>query len=237
MIKQKKHTIKKHEIHAISKIKKREHHHIIHKLHKKHKISYKTLFYMKEYGPKSHVSTVIIRESIKMLILASVISSIGGLHIKNVETTLVRALPLLIMLPALTGMIGGFGTVASSKFTTMLFTGKIRSKWWKSRDFIEVVHTMFAVAFLSSIYMSLFAYFVAVTKGFAFSWVLVAKTLLLAMIATMSLTMIVLLVSVVFGVWIYKKHEDPNNFLIPIATSVADFFSMFILAFLAVAFF
>ncbi len=236
-MKTRKHTITKREIHAISKIARHKHHHIMHRIHKKHKISYKTIFYMKEYGPNSHVASVIIKESIKILIFASIISSIGGFQVKNVESTLITFLPLLILLPALTDMIGDFGCVASSKFTTLLFLGKVKGSWLKCSEVREIIHTMFAVALISSIYIGSLAYVIAMSKGFAFSPMLLSKTVLLAMAATLSLTGIILLISVACGTYIYRHREDPNNFLIPMTTSLADICSMFMLAFLATTMF
>ena len=225
------------DIHAISKLKRHKHHHLVHRLHKKHRLSYKTLFYMKEYGPKSHVATVIIKESIKIMILASIISSVGGFQLKNIESTLVNFLPLLILLPALNDMIGDFGTVASSKFTTLLFLGKVRKSWWGTPEVREIIKTMFAVAMISAVYIGILAYVIAVGKGFAFSTTMLAKTVLLSLVATAALTGIVVFISIICGIWVYKRKEDPNNFLIPITTSLADVCSMFVLAYLAIALF
>ena len=52
------------------------------------------------------------------------------------------------------------------------------------------------------------------------------KILLLSVISVMVLLSIIVIISVVLGIRIYKKGEDPNNFLVPITTSVADFGSM-----------
>ncbi|HLC67837.1 MAG TPA: magnesium transporter [archaeon] len=231
------HTITKRDIKALAKLKRHKHHHLVHKIHKKHRISYKTLFYMKEYGPKSHVATVIIKESIKILILASVISSAGGFQMKNIESTLIQFLPLLILLPALNDMIGDFGTVASSKFTTLLFLGKVKKSWWGTPEVREIIKTMLAVAAISAVYIGALAYVIAVGKGFAFSTVMLAKTVMLSLLATATLTGIVLIISIVCGIWVYKRKEDPNNFLIPITTSLADVCSMFVLAYLAMLLF
>ena len=43
--------------------------------------------------------------------------------------------------------------------------------------------------------------------------------------------------SIIAGLHFYRKGEDPNNFLIPITTSIADLSNMFILSILVVLFF
>ncbi|MFH1294798.1 MAG: hypothetical protein ABIH90_02555, partial [Candidatus Aenigmatarchaeota archaeon] len=62
----------------IRRLKRKQYHPIIHTVHKTHKISKRTLFYIKEYGSDANVPRVIIRESLRILILASIISSVGG---------------------------------------------------------------------------------------------------------------------------------------------------------------
>ena len=69
------------QLQKLRKIQKRQHHPLQHALHKEHKISKKTLFYVKEYGSHSNVIKRIIKESIKILLLASIISPISGFSI------------------------------------------------------------------------------------------------------------------------------------------------------------
>jgi len=49
--------------------------------------------------------------------------------------------------------------------------------------------------------------------------------------------MILFITSIVAGLHFYRKKEDPNNFLIPITTSIADFVNMALLSLLVVMFF
>jgi mgtE-like transporter len=192
---------------------------------------------MKEYGPKSHVSWVIVKESFKILLLASIISSIGGTHLKIIENNLISIIPLLILLPALNDMIGDLGTIISSKFTTMLYLGLSTKRWWESDKVREMIKTIFMVAFVSSIYIGCLSYLFAYLKGFQFSAMLFLKVILVSVIATLFLVGIVIMISVVAGIWIYNKKEDPNNFLIPITTSIADLGSLLLFAFLVSIFF
>ena len=65
----KKHRLTAQECNSVVCMRRPEHTPTIFQLHKKKKISYKTLFYMKEYGPRSHVTSVIMKESIKILLM------------------------------------------------------------------------------------------------------------------------------------------------------------------------
>lgn len=213
-------------------------HPIIHHVRKKYKISRKTIFYLKEYGPHSHVAHVIIKESIKILILASIISSIGGIGLQSIETKIFAILPLLIMLPALTDMIGDFGTVVSAKFTAMLYLGKVKThNWMHDPEIKKLFRIIMSVAMISAIYLSIVSACIAVISGYTITTMLFIKVLEIALLATIFLVGIIFSLSIIGGLYIFSKHEDPNNFLIPITTSVADLGSLIIFAVLVATMF
>lgn len=220
-------------------IKRHKHHPIIHHIHKKHRISYMTIFYMKEYGTKSHAATTIMKESIKILVLAAMISSIGGVGLEHVKEKFAALLPLFIMIPALNDMIGDFGTIVSSKFTTMIYTGKIslRKGLMQSEELRKLAGIIFSIAALSSIYLGIVSYAFAYYRGFPFAADIFAKTVVVAVLCTVTLVSVIFAVSVLAGIYIYSKKEDPNNFLIPITTAVADLASMLLFSFLVLRMF
>jgi cation transporter-like permease len=59
----------------------------------------------------------------------------------------------------------------------------------------------------------------------------------IAIVDVVAVVSILFVVAVVAGIHFYKKGEDPNNFLIPITTSIADFGNMLLLAALVMMFF
>ena len=204
-------------------------HPIIHHVRKKYRISRKTIFYLKEYGPKSHVSHVIIKESIRILILASIISSIGGIGLQAVESMVVAIVPLLVMLPALTDMIGDFGTIVGSRFAAMLYLGQVRREgWWRSPYMHKLFRIVVTVAIIAALYLGTVATCISMARGFAVDALLFVRVMEISLFATMVLVGLVLFLSVIGGFYIFSKKEDPNNFLIPIATSVADLSSLVI---------
>ncbi len=200
----------------------------IKKLHKKHNLHHRTMFYMKEYGPGKDVHVVIVKESLRILILTSVISTIGGLSLQTIESHLVTIIPFLILLPALNGMIGNYGAIISSRFTTGLYLGKITHRWWRSENLRDLFGDVIKIGIFSAIYISLLSLAISSFKGFAVTYPLIVKTVLISMITALILVAGIFLLSVVAGFYIYSKKEDPNNFLIPITTSIADLGSMIV---------
>lgn len=225
--------IEKHIQKKLTKIPRKYQHPLVHHVHKKHKISRKTLFYMKEYGPHSHVASVILKESVKIVIITSLVSSIGGIALQSVEEKIVAIAPLIILMPALNNLIGSFGTLISSKFTTLLYTGKIPL----ARSKEHLLALMFMIAFISSIYLGIVSVLLGTFYGHPFSYTTLIEIVGISVFATILLVGFISIISIALGFYIFRKNEDPNNFLIPISTSIADLGSMTILAIMVLLFF
>lgn len=221
----------------IRAMKKHRYHPLLHKIHKKHKISRKTLFYLKEYGPHTNVPKTIIKESIKILLLASVVSALGGFTLEHIKLIFVSIMPLVILLPALNDMIGDYGAIVSSRFSTMLHEGKIKEKWWENPELKKLAIQIFIIAILTTAFSIMISIAVSSFSGHPVSLETAEKICLIAIIDVVVLVSILFLTSIIAGLYFYKKNEDPNNFLIPIATSIADFGNMIILSVLIVVLF
>ncbi|MEM4368942.1 MAG: magnesium transporter, partial [Candidatus Woesearchaeota archaeon] len=175
----------------------------------------------------------IVFESIGILVFASITSSIGGIGIELIERKIIFFLPLLIVIPALNDMIGDFGTITASNFTTLLYMGRINAKNWNKnfelrKLFIRIVLT----SFLSALYLGVGAYLLAMAKGFEFDLSLFLKVLFTTVSITAALVFIIFLLSVIGGFYVYKQNHDPDNYLIPLTTAIADVVSMLVLAFM-----
>ena len=66
----------------------------------------------------------------------------------------------------------------------------------------------------------------------ALTYDIALKVFLITIIDVIVLVSILFIVAIAAGIYFYKKKEDPNNFLIPMTTSIADFGNMLILALL-----
>ena len=216
---------------------RKKHHPEIHQIHKKYGISKRTLFYIKEYGKDANVSKTIIKESIKILLLASFISSLGGLALEQVRTLFLLILPLIILLPSLNNMIGNYGTIISSRFSTMLYEGEIKRKWWKNLDLKKLFFQIGIMVLVGAVLSSAVAIGITYFSPGGISFATALKVFLIVVIDMLVLTNILFFVAIFAGIYIYKKKEDPNNFLIPITTSVADFANMVVLALLIILLF
>lgn len=225
-------------LNQLTKIERHRHHPLLHKLHKKHGISRKTLLYVKEYGPHSHVAMVIIKESLKVLLLASLLSAFGGFALEEIKTLFVSIIPLVILLPALNDMIGDYGTIVSSRLSTMLHEGVVQKKWWQTPELKEMFLQIAIVSMITAALSSVIAMIIPVfTSGYDIALGNAVKIFVITIVDVAVLVSLLFFTSIYAGLRIYKKKEDPNNFLIPITTSIADFGNMAVLALLVMLFF
>jgi cation transporter-like permease len=173
----------------------------------------------------------IVKESLKILILASIISSFGGVGLEVLKLKIAAIIPLIIMMPALNDMIGDFGTIISSKFTIMLYQKKIRKKWWESYELGDQFRIISTIALFAAFYLGLVSIAVSYIQGATISVIGALKVIALAFMSTATLVLTIFFIAIIGGIWVYKRGSDPNNFLIPMTTSIADFSSLALFAF------
>lgn len=227
----------KKKLHKLRAVKRKQHHPLLHHIHKIHKISKETLLYVKEYGPHSNVAKTIIKESIKVLIFASMLSAIGGFTLEKIKTLFISIMPLIIMLPVLNDMIGDYGTIISSRFSTMLHEGKGTKNLRHNKELKRLFWQIFSVAMIMAFLSALSSLVIANYAGYNSSMITSLKVILITLIDVSILVLILFFLAIIAGLYIFKKQEDPNNFLVPITTAVADFGNMMILAALVILLF
>ncbi len=224
-------------LHELSRVNREKHHPLLHHLHRVHKFSKETLFYMKEYGPHSHAMRTVIKEGLLILIFASAISSFGGFAIERIKTLFTTIIPLIIMLPALNDMIGDYGSIISSRFVTMLYKGEIKKGWKDNAKIKRLYAQIITISVLIASASAVISMIISGFSGYMITSIIAAKLLLIVWLDVALLVTLLFAVSIAAGLYFFKKHEDPNNFLIPIATSTADFGNMVLLAILVTVLF
>jgi len=174
-------------------------------------------------------------ESFRILIFTAIVNTIGGVSIEAIQDRLFELLPFLIMLTPLNGLIGSFGTIISSKFTTYLYMGQITDKhWYHTPAMKRLMWKLTFLALFASLYISGISFAIAAFKGFehglAFTLFFLARLVMATMFTTFILLLVLIFVSTLLGWYVYKKDHDPGNYLIPVTTSIADIGTMVLFA-------
>lgn len=173
----------------------------------------------------------IMTESLKVFIITAFISTIGGIGMESVHEKLIFFLPYLIILPGLTTLVGDFGAVVSTRFTTLLYTGELDARnWWRCMSLRKLLSKILTLALIFSVYLTFMAYLLAEFSDFTFNLAFRVKLLASSVMATMVLVLLIFVVAIVGGIIIYKQKNDPDNYLIPLTTSIADLGSILVLS-------
>ncbi len=216
----------------IVQIKKYEHHPLIHEIHRRYGISRRTLFYMKKYGERSHVISVILKESLPGLAVSFVLAIIAGVVMEAIKSHFLVFIPLLILLPALNDMIGDYSMILVARLSTFLFAGQITNSCWHSPAVRRLIRTIVSVAAFNAVYIGIISSLIAFFKGYAFTASSIFKVLEVSVFTTFVMLTITILITTFTAYYVYERKIDPNNLIMPIMTSIADLGTILTAAFI-----
>ena len=175
----------------------------------------------------------IIKESFIIVLVSSLIGLFSG-TLLSANQEIFYAIPIiLLILPSLNSLIGDISTVLVSRLTSDLYIGTIPPKVQKSERLKENFLGLLITIFLSLIALIIIGYAFAITTGIKiFNPFLIIFILFL----TIMLLFIILFISLfISSIILFKRGKDPNNFLIPFITSLADFLTpLFLIIFIII---
>jgi len=163
----------------------------------------------------------IVKESIVVVIISSVMGLFSGTVLSNNEIILSSFPIILLVLPSLNSLIGDMSTVLVSRLTSHLYIGTIPAKIQSSDRLKQDFYGLLITILLSLIALICLGYILGSVIGIE-----IVNPLLI--ISIISITVLILFgfmfVFLFMGsILIFRKGKDPNNFLIPMITSLADF--------------
>lgn len=158
------------------------------------------------------------------------VSGLGGVALESVEETLLVIPPLLILLPALNDSIGSIGTVTSSRFTSILYLKGEVTHVWQEEEVRRLLRDVGITAATAAIYIGVLSAGVAYLRGHSITLVTAGKVVMTAVGSTMILFTVIFAAAVMGGLYFYRRGKDPDNFLIPITTSIADIANLAVFA-------
>jgi len=175
----------------------------------------------------------IFKESIIIVIISSLMGLISGTLLSSNETLLYTVPIILLVLPALNSLIGDISTVLVSRLTTHLYIGTLQPKIQKSERLKEDFYGLLITLLLSLGALIFLGYLVSVISGIE-----IVNPLLITLIMCITVLLIfaiMFLLAFVSAIVLFKRGMDPNNFLIPLITSLADFLTpLFLIIFIII---
>jgi mgtE-like transporter len=162
----------------------------------------------------------IVRENLSLLIPLSVLGTLAGLIYSLNLDRLVALAVFLVLIPPFTGSLGSIGGILGSRLSTGMHTGELNPSVLPERD---VVHH-FIISYLYTLILlpllALIAHGAAMIMGLSSPG--------LGMLVTISLAAGLVVMTLVNGVAYvtaslsFRYGLDPDNFGIPIVTSLID---------------
>ena len=110
---------------------------------------------------------------------------------------------------------------------------------WQNPELKKLFLQITITAFLTAVISAGAALGIAAfsESGRTFTALFAAKIFVITILDVMVLVALLFVTAIVAGLHYYKKKEDPNNFLIPLTTSIADVGNILIMVLLVVVFF
>jgi cation transporter-like permease len=169
----------------------------------------------------------IFKESIIIVLVSSLIGLISGSWLSLSDEILYSFPIILLLLPSLNSLIGDISTILISRLTTHLFIGSLQPKIQISDKLKEDFIALLSTVSLSLIFLIILGHGIAIFTGIE----IVNPFIIILFII---ITIFILFISLFFllficAVYLFQRGKDPNNFLIPFTTSLADFLTPLIL--------
>jgi cation transporter-like permease len=152
---------------------------------------------------------------------------ISGTVLSSNERILYAIPIMLLIIPALNSLIGDISTVLVSRLTTHLYIGTLPPKIQRSYRLKEDFYGLLITLILSLISLLILGYMVGIILGIS----IVSPILMIIIIFITILLIFFMMFIILFigAIYLFKRGMDPNNFLIPFVTSLADFLTPFFL--------
>lgn len=163
----------------------------------------------------------VIKESIIIVIISSLIGIITGTFLYSNEEILNTIPFILLILPSINSLIGDISTILISRLTTHLYIGSIPPKIKKSKRLLEDFIGLLLAILLSLAVLLIIGYGMAYSTNISIiNPFVVAIILIITVLILFGFIFIMMFISSIF---LFKRGKDPNNFLIPFITSLIDF--------------
>ena len=157
----------------------------------------------------------------------------SGTLLSNSELILSSFPIILLVLPSLNSLIGDISTVLVSRLTSHLYLGTLNPKIQTSNRLKQDFYGLLITILLSLVALISLGYILGSVTGIE----IVNPLLIISIIIVTILILFGLMFVFLFmgSILIFRKGNDPNNFLIPVVTSLADFLTpLFIIIFIQI---
>jgi len=154
-----------------------------------------------------------------MVLVSSLLGIFGGVALASLRGEIEKRPSVLMLYPALIDTLGDIGSILGTMETTKLALGYVTSFWETIREmFTDLVSVETAAAVMHVIF-GLAAFLLGRETGLTPDLVLLIK---IALVSNLMSFLLISLLSLLIATQTFKHGLDPDNFVIPLVTSVSD---------------
>jgi mgtE-like transporter len=163
----------------------------------------------------------IFKESLIVVLISSIMGLFSGTLLSSSEQILASFPIILLVLPSLNSLIGDISTVLVSRLTSHLYLGTLNPKIQTSNRLKQDFYGLLITILLSLVALTSIGYILGSVTGIE----IVNPLLIISILITTILILFGLMFVFLFmgSILLFRNGKDPNNFLIPMVTSLADF--------------
>lgn len=172
--------------------------------------------------------TNIFKESAPLLAFMAFIGMLGGQILHSIEEVLLIFPVILFLLPIMNGLGGNLGAILGARISSGLHSGYINPSIMDK----EMDENMLLTLLTGGItYGALALGIVSSTKIIPLN-IYAMNLIIIIMGAGAIITIGTMLMTVGIAIWSYKRNLDPDNIVLPVITTLADFLSIISLFFM-----
>jgi mgtE-like transporter len=175
---------------------------------------------------KESVFKKTLREGVPIVLLSSIFGSINGVALATFRGNLEKDPSLLMLYPGLMNILGNIGSIIGSMESTKLALGYITSFIDVLKDALRNLLSIEIAALLIHTILSIAIYLTGSLTNVSVDLFFIIKV---ALISNVMSFLIISIFSLIIATQTFRLGLDPDNFVIPLTTSVSDTVSTLIL--------
>ncbi|UCF59168.1 MAG: magnesium transporter [Candidatus Bathyarchaeota archaeon] len=158
-----------------------------------------------------------IKESFLTIALVALIVNVTGSFLARITEVVGSRPEIYIVYPALIDTIGSVGSIVGSTATTKLVLGTLMSSFSSVKQHLNEIGGAWAA---SLVMFTLYSVISCVTQGM--SVLKFSRFMVLLFVTNILAALSMVIIAYAVGILTYRKGWDPDNFVIPIESSLAD---------------
>ncbi len=159
-----------------------------------------------------------IKEALPTMLLVAFMVNITGTILKGISNRAAGRKEIYTVYPAMIDMMGDVGLVVGSTATTKLALGVLTPSFSSIKNHAKNIFSAWTASLLMFAVIGL----LALTVNGVFSWQGISSLLLILLVSNIIAFVAIVILSYAISILTFKKGLDPDNFVIPVGSSLAD---------------